>query len=58
MEITEIYSTTKRSGKLLIKGWTDDALFLGGKKAKAALIREVEILRFDAHVGEAFRNVT
>lgn len=40
-----------------MKGWGDLTLALATATAKARLIREVELLRFDDDVGQAFRNV-
>jgi hypothetical protein len=42
---------------LLVTGWGELTLALANETAKARLIREVEILRFDDDVGQAFRNV-
>ena len=51
------YAATKKGGRLLVTGWGDLTLALADETAKARLIREVEILRFDDDVGQAFRNV-
>jgi hypothetical protein len=51
------YATIKKGGRLLVKGWGDLTLALATATAKARLIREVELLRFDDDVGQAFRNV-
>jgi hypothetical protein len=51
------YATMKKAGRLLVKGWGDLTLALANATAKARLIREVELLRFDDDVGQASRNV-
>ena len=51
------YCATKKNGKLAVAGWSEDVLLLVSEKAKAALIREIENLKFDDDVGQEFRNI-
>jgi hypothetical protein len=52
------YATVKKGGRLLLTGWGELTLALANEKAKARLIREVEILRFDDDASHAFRDVS
>ncbi len=51
------YLAVKKGGRLLVTGWGELTLALANEKAKARLIREVELLPFDDEFGQAFRNV-
>jgi hypothetical protein len=51
------YVAVKKGGRLLVTGWGELTLALANEKAKARLIREVELLSFDDESGQAFRNV-
>ena len=51
------YVAVKKGGRLLVTGWGELTLALANEKAKARLIREVELLPFDDESGQAFRNV-
>jgi hypothetical protein len=46
------YAVTKKGGRLLVTGWGELTVALANETAKARLIREVEILRFDDDVGK------